>query len=61
MIDPEMGKGEMLDGELCVIALPKRQLPGLDPCGFQSEVNPPFGRFAFTCLVPVGLLSVSLS
>ena len=27
MIDPEMGKGQMLDGELCVIALPKRRPP----------------------------------
>ena len=26
VIDPEMGKGQMLDGELCVIALPKRHL-----------------------------------
>ena len=25
VIDPEMGKGQMLDGELCVMALPKRQ------------------------------------
>ena len=24
MVDPEMGKGQMLDGELCVMALPKR-------------------------------------
>jgi hypothetical protein len=26
VIDPEMGKGQMLDGELCVIALPKRHV-----------------------------------
>ena len=28
MVDPEMGKGQMLDGELCVIALPKRHFWG---------------------------------
>jgi hypothetical protein len=38
VVDPEMGKGQMLDGELCVIALPKRQI-ALLPEGF-LEPNP---------------------
>jgi hypothetical protein len=31
VIDPEMGKGQMSDGELCVIASPKRQYVAIVP------------------------------
>jgi hypothetical protein len=38
VIDPEMGKGQMLDGELCVIALPKRQ-NHLWPGGYLASID----------------------
>ena len=67
MVDPEMGKGQMLDGELCVMALPKRQLHEyivVYPIGKSETVflNSVASTFVYTALpLTVRLLFITTS